>query len=44
MRAAVPTGTPNAWRIPSETRSAPAPVACLFSRMIWWGNLRRLIL
>ena len=44
MRAAVPTTFPNDWRIPSETRSAPAPVACLFSRMTWCGNLRRIIL
>ena len=34
----------GACRIPSETRSAPAPVACLFSLSIWWGNFRRTIL
>ena len=37
-RAAVPTFFPKAHRMPWETRSAPAPVACLFSRSTWWGR------
>src|SRR3989442_3570569 len=41
-RAAVPTGAPNAARMPSEMRSAPAPVAILFSRSTLCGYRRSL--
>src|SRR3990170_3114803 len=41
-RAAVPVGDPNAARIPSEIRSAPAPVAILFSRSTLCGYTRSL--
>src|SRR3990170_7974916 len=41
-RAAVPVGEPNAARIPSEIRSAPAPVAILFSRSTLCGYTRSL--
>ncbi len=35
--AAVPTFLPKPWRMPLETRSAPAPVASLFSLRTTWG-------
>src|SRR5205807_2244479 len=41
-RAAVPTAPPKAARIPSEMRSAPAPVAILFSRSTLCGYTRSL--
>src|SRR2546430_9249286 len=38
----LPTGAPNAARMPSEMRSAPAPVAILFSRSTLCGYRRSL--